>query len=216
MNLKQKLLKFFKDSIAESQIPDALPNQNVIDNIINKTINKTPLKDESNNLEMDPLSAESDQPSEVSDPDTQKCNREAKQSETGDTGKSDNGSREDRGCCPYGVKRNIVNSILEARKFAAEVGISDATLEEILRIIAQIVLNALKGKVSSALLLMLLNALNFDKAKEDAFKEGELAGKNAKIEKEYFPRIDDGIPSFRDAKPKTKPTNSIFSIAREA
>ena len=89
-------------------------------------------------------------------------------------------------------------------------------MEEILRIVAEIVLNVLKGKVSSALLLMILNAKNFDKAREEAFREGEIAGRNARIEKEYFPGVDDGIPSFRDAKPKTRHNNSIFSIARDA
>lgn len=55
-----------------------------------------------------------------------------------------------------------------------------------------------------------------DKEKKDAYKEGVAAGRNAKIEEEYFPTVDDGIPSFRDAKPKSKPNNSIFTIARES
>ena len=47
--------------------------------------------------------------------------------------------------------------------------------------LAEMAIEALRGKVSGTVLAILLNALNYEKDKEAAYRQGELDGRNAKM-----------------------------------
>lgn len=118
--------------------------------------------------------------------------------------------------CPYAMKRNIVVSLNEIRQFAEENKLASAMVRALLTTLAELVLNALKGKVSGAMLALVLNALNFDKARNEAYKEGEIAGRNQKITEEYFPKNDDGLPHIQDKGMPIDTRSDIFTFARKA
>ena len=118
--------------------------------------------------------------------------------------------------CPYVLKRNIVASLQEIRKFAEEHNLASAMIKALLTLLAEMAINALKGKVSGTALAVLLNAMNFDKAKSEAYREGEIAGRNAQIMEKHFPSTDDGLPHLSSGAKNTGSTSDIFSIAREA
>ncbi|MCH5227311.1 MAG: hypothetical protein J1F16_05785 [Muribaculaceae bacterium] len=58
--------------------------------------------------------------------------------------------------------------------------------------------------------------LDREKAIKEAYRQGELAARNARIEERYFPRKEDGIPAFRGKPSAMRPAADIFSMAREA
>lgn len=51
---------------------------------------------------------------------------------------------------------------------------------------------------------------------KEAYRQGEIAGRNAQIEEKYFPKTDDGIPHFRGRPSRHISSADIFSMAREA
>ena len=57
---------------------------------------------------------------------------------------------------------------------------------------------------------------DFAKAIEEAYQRGVIDGRNAKIEEEYFPKTNDGIPQFHGSFSKENSFGDIFSMAREA
>ena len=116
--------------------------------------------------------------------------------------------------CPYILKRNIVASLQEIRKFAEENHLAAAMVRALLTLLAEMALNALKGKVSGTALAILLNAMNFDKARTEAYREGEIAGRNAKIMEKHFPKTDDGLPHLNGTSTPTA-SHDIFNIARD-
>lgn len=118
--------------------------------------------------------------------------------------------------CPYALKRNIVESLQEIRRFAEENQLAATMMKAILTLLAEMAVNVLKGKVNGTVLAMLLNALTYERAKADAYREGELAGRNAEIIMKHFP--EEGDPSkLPDLKGTfTKRGENIFSMAREA
>ena len=126
------------------------------------------------------------------------------------------GSSTSHSKCPYVLKRNIVASLQEIRKFAEEHNLASAMIKALLTLLAEMAINALKGKVSGTALAVLLNAMNFDKAKSEAYREGEIAGRNAQIMEKHFPSTDDGLPHLSSGAKNTGSTTDIFSIAREA
>ena len=130
--------------------------------------------------------------------------------------KEENPENPKKGCCSYAVKRNIVASIEEVRRFAEEHKLPERTLKALLTIAADMLLNALNGKVKGSVLLLLLNAMNFDKAKSEAYSDGEKAGRNQKIIEEYFPTTDDGVPEFNGVDSLSRNKSDIFTVARDA
>lgn len=205
MDIKKWLKEIFS-SRDDTQLPESHPDAATLDRLIEKTINKTPInyedKDSENPVVAETLRATDEENGGDNCPDSPLEKK--------------TGNRR-QGCCPYGVKRNIVASIAEIRRFAEEHQLSTEILKALLKIMAELAVNALKGKVSAGALLMLLNAFNFDAAKEAAYREGEKAGRNAKIEEEFFPTTDDGIPHFNGLnRPSGKKRDDIFSLAREA
>ena len=142
--------------------------------------------------------------------------------EEGFTGvaEDENGVAEDENkegsCCSYAMKRNIVASLQEIRKFAEEHDLAATMVKALLTLLAEMALNALKGKVSGTVLAILLNALNYDRARAEAYKEGEIAGRNAKIITQYFPHTEDGLPDLPGNGGISEEKTDIFSIARDA
>lgn len=206
MKIPEWLKNLFTEHRKEIDYVENPPDEASVERIINKVINpKTKIYENKNsdNSQFPAQDAGADAPtSQNADlPDFKGPEKE---------------TVEKQPCCPYGVKRNIVNSIREIRKFEEEHKVAASVMKALLRIMAEIAVNAMKGKVSAGALLMLLNALNFDKAKASAYEEGELAGRNARIEEEYFPSADDGLPKFTGIKSSTTLRDDIFSIARDA
>ena len=119
-------------------------------------------------------------------------------------------------CCPYYFKRNLVESIAEVRSFAERHELASTFVKGLLTLLAEIAIKAMKGKVDSSVLMLLMNAINFEKAIENAFKDGRIAGRNDTIEERYFPDKEDGIPHFNGKKSQVNNPNDIFNIAREA
>ena len=118
--------------------------------------------------------------------------------------------------CSYAMRRNIVESLQEIRRFAEEHHLASTMVKALLTLLAEMAINALKGKVSGAVMAVLLNSMNFEKARSEAYKEGEIAGRNAQIMERHFPKTDDGLPHLHGSTTPGKDPGSIFSIAREA
>lgn len=136
---------------------------------------------------------------------------------TGDKG-GDKQEKERDYCerCTYAMKRNIVASLQEIRRFAEEHHLASAMVKALLFTLAEMLLNALKGKVGGAALALLLNAITYDKARADAYREGETAGRNATIKEKYFPTTDDGIPHFSSGNASHAPHDDFFTFAKGA
>ena len=124
--------------------------------------------------------------------------------------------RRKKPCCSYAMKRNIVTSLEEIRRFAEEHELASAMIRALLTTLAEMALGALKGKISGTMLALVLNALNYDKAKNDAYREGEIAGRNAKILDEHFPSDDDGLPHFKPHNSPQANSSDFFRFARHA
>lgn len=116
--------------------------------------------------------------------------------------------------CPYATKRAIVESLQEIRRFAEEHDLAAVVVKALLSLLAEMTLGALKGKVSGKILEALLKAINYEADKRAAYREGEKAGKNAKIKAELFPEEKVEIPGINGAIQKPHKPASIFDIAK--
>ncbi|MDE6299199.1 MAG: hypothetical protein K2M10_06100, partial [Muribaculaceae bacterium] len=83
-------------------------------------------------------------------------------------------------------------------------------------LLAEMALGALKGKVSGNVLDMLLKIFNYEQAVADAYRQGEKAGLNAGIEREFFPDGTDGLPHFRGLTTRRNDRPDIFAMAEES
>ena len=77
-----------------------------------------------------------------------------------------------------------------------------------------------EGVISPASAETLLRAVSFDRAVETARREGEIAGRNVRIEEQLrSPIAGDGLPSLqgsRSATPRRRRSDSIFDLAEQA
>lgn len=119
-----------------------------------------------------------------------------------------------RESCPYATRRAIVESIAEIRRFAEENKLAASVLKALLTLLAEIALGTLKGKVGRHILEILLRAINYELAVDEAFKKGHMDGRNKLIEERY-PIDDDGLPHING--PLYRPDGtSIFDVAAAA
>lgn len=121
--------------------------------------------------------------------------------------------------CPYAVKRNIVESLREIRKFAEENNLAATMVRALLTLLAEMALGALRGKVNSSVLDSLLKIFSFEAAVADAYTRGEQAGKEAAFEKEFFPASPEEVPHLRGLTPSRSDSTTIpeiFRLARES
>ncbi len=130
--------------------------------------------------------------------------------------------------CPYALKRNIVESLREIRKFAEENDLAATMVRALLSLLAEMAVGALKGKVSGTILDALLKVFNYEREKEEsalriklekeeAYRQGVIAGKNAGIEIEEFPAVTEDVPNLKgNTAPSSCDNGNIFRIAGEA
>ena len=123
---------------------------------------------------------------------------------------------EEKKGCSYAIKRNIVLSLQEIRRFAEEHDLAGTMIRALLMLLAEMALGALKGKVSGNVLDMLLKIFNYEQAVADAYRQGEKAGLNAGIEREFFPDGTDGLPHFRGLTTRRNDRPDIFAMAEES
>lgn len=149
----------------------------------------------------------------------------------------DNGGKDKKESCPYALRRNIVESLREIRRFAEEHDLAATMIRSLLSLLADMALNAMKGKVSASVLDALLKIFSYDKIKdsldsvmrekdetlrkaesdlEDAYRRGELAGRNARIREEIFPAEETDLPYLKGKATATQTSPDIFSIAKDA
>ncbi len=126
------------------------------------------------------------------------------------------GGEEERKGCPYAMKRAIVASLEEIRRFAQEHDLAATVVRALLTLLAEMVVDALKGKVSGRVLEMLLKALRFDSVRKEAYDEGHLAGRNARIETELFAEEREELPDITGADTFAPTKDSIFNLAKDA
>lgn len=130
--------------------------------------------------------------------------------------------------CPYALKRNIVESLREIRKFAEENDLAATMVRALLSLLAEMAVGTLKGKVSGTILDALLKVFNYEREKEEsalriklekeeAYRQGVIAGKNAGIEIEEFPAVTEDVPNLKgNTAPSSCDNGNIFRIAGEA
>lgn len=118
--------------------------------------------------------------------------------------------------CPYATKRAIVESLAAIRRFAEENELASTVVRSLLTLLAEMALDALKGKVGIKALETLLKAFNYDSARKEAFREGEKAGRNARIKEEVFPPQETILPDINGSLRKPSRGASIFEIAEGA
>lgn len=137
--------------------------------------------------------------------------------------------------CPYALRRNIVESLRVIREFAEKHDLAATMVRALLTLLAEMALGALKGKVSGTILEALLKIFNYERMKEEAdlrsqldkeeilrvkeesYRLGEIAGRNARISREIFPEQPAEVPDLKGtpvAGGSEKP--DIFSMARQA
>lgn len=99
-------------------------------------------------------------------------------------------------------------------------GLSDEEIDNICAAWLQIVRDGVMGKLTTETLTLIANALNHDVDVANAQEEGEVAGRNAKIDmKLRKPQQGDGITTLngRNSAPRQNiKSQSIFDLAREA
>lgn len=113
--------------------------------------------------------------------------------------------------CTYAMKRNIVESMEEIRRFAEKHELAAAVVKALLTLLAEIALGAMKGKVGEKALETLLKAFNYTRHVDEAY----LRGKNESIIREYFPESHD-IPHLGGMDHPDNEEDNIFTIAKDA
>lgn len=142
---------------------------------------------------------------------------------------SENGQRKtENESCPYALKRNLVESLREIKKFAEENDLAATMVRALLSLLAEMAVGALKGKVSSTILDSLLKVFNYEREKEEyalrlklekeeAYRQGVIDGRNARIEIEEFPAVTEDVPNLKgNIPPASSCQNNIFKMASEA
>ncbi len=127
-----------------------------------------------------------------------------------------NDNKEKKECCPYALKRNIVASLQEIRRFAEKHDLAATMIRALLTLLAEMAIGTLKGKVSENVLEALLKIFSFERMREEAYRQGELDGRNARIIEEHFPAQDSRPPHLTRGTTSATATTSIFSIAKDA
>ena len=215
--MKKTILEWARDILRSQKIQPGdlkVPSMEVVERLINKGASEEEAKSNKKKGERDKKNETKDEETGFTPPP-----KGEKTSETyNDSEKSEKTETEEKReeSCPYALKRNIVMSLREIRRFAEEHHLASAMIKALLTLLAEMAINALRGKVSSTALAVLLNAMNFDKARSEAYLEGEIAVRNAQISEKYFPSTDDGLPHLGTTSKTTRPGSDIFSMAREA
>lgn len=117
-------------------------------------------------------------------------------------------------------EKNFAESMTLLEKMQQERGLGDETIDAAMDLIMRITNEAILGKFTEETIDMALKAVNHDAEVSNARSEGEVAGRNAKIdEKLRKPKTGDGAPNLTGSNnaPTRKSANrSMFDLADEA
>lgn len=117
-------------------------------------------------------------------------------------------------------EQNLANSLNEIDKIQEERGLSDEDIDEAMKWIIGIIGDGVMGKFSPETIEMALKAIHHDNDVEQAGSEGEIRGRNAKIDERLRKRDKgDGVANLSGKNSSTgrqKPHSSIFDLAAEA
>jgi hypothetical protein len=117
-------------------------------------------------------------------------------------------------------QRNLAESVAYLDEFQAKNGMSDEEIDALMADIAKVASDGVMGKFSPETIEMFYKAKNHDADVSQAAYEGEVRGRNERIEEKLKTKSKgDGIGAMGSkttpvAKPKTR--NSIFDLAEEA
>lgn len=115
--------------------------------------------------------------------------------------------------------QNIEESKATLNQLQEEKGWTDDDVDNIMVFLIGVMKDAILGKFSKETILMGYKAVNHDSDVEAAAHEGEIRGKNAKIDAKLRKRKDsDGLPQIggKNQNASSKPNRSIFDIAKGA
>lgn len=116
--------------------------------------------------------------------------------------------------------RNIAASLSLVEKMQGEKGLSDERMDAALETLFSIVRDGIEGKFSQQSIELALKANGYDEAVADAAHEGEVRGRNARIdEKLRTARAGDGVASLAGKNTtgaQRKRTMNIFDYAEAA
>lgn len=116
--------------------------------------------------------------------------------------------------------KNIEETRATVEKLQQEEGMTDDEVDAAMEFLITIMKDGILGKFSAESIHMALNAINHDEDVNDAAQEGEVRGRNAKIQEQLRQgKRGDGLPQLggkngKGGKPE-KP-RSIFDLAKEA
>lgn len=115
---------------------------------------------------------------------------------------------------------NIQETRGTVEKLQKEEGITDEQVDAAMDFLIGIMRDGILGKFSAESIHMALNAINHDEDVNDAMQEGEVRGRNAKIQEQLRQgKRGDGLPQLGGKNNKgtqPKKPNSIFDLAKEA
>lgn len=118
----------------------------------------------------------------------------------------------------YKDNLEATNALLD--KLQAEEGLSDNEIDDIMERVITIVKDAVLGKFSAETIDMVRKAMGYDAAVAQASHEGEVKGRNSKIEEKLrtLSRTDGTATMSGNNNPqsRTRHAESIFDLAREA
>ena len=117
-------------------------------------------------------------------------------------------------------KANLAESMAMLDKLQQERQLNDEVVDAAMDMVMKIANEALMGKFTAETIEMALKAVTHDAEVENARTEGELAGRNAKIDERLRkPMTGDGTPMLagsNNAPTRRRDDDSLFAMAREA
>lgn len=117
-------------------------------------------------------------------------------------------------------QKNLAESLSMLEQYQQKNGLSDEQVDKSMEFILGIIKDGVMGKFSPETLDMAMKAINYDTDVANADHEGEVRGKNTKIEETLRKRSEgDGIPNLdgkNGAVTQQRRKKSIFDVAQEA
>lgn len=115
---------------------------------------------------------------------------------------------------------NLQESLANLEQYQADNGLSDEDIDNAMEFIIGVIGDGVMGKFTTETIDMAMKAINHDTDVEEANIEGEVRGKNAKIEEKLRKRgKGDGTVALDGKNSMTDESNrprSIFDVARDA
>lgn len=117
-------------------------------------------------------------------------------------------------------QKNLAESMKLVERVQTERGISDETMDAAMDLVIKMASEAILGTFTEQTVDMALKAVGYDAAVTNARTEGQVAGRNARIQEQLRkPNGGDGQPNLSGSNnaPTRKPSNmSMFDLADEA